>query len=118
MDHRVVVVGAGPAGALLSWLLASRGVDTLLIERQSDFDREFRGEILMPSGVRALESAGVDMDSLTIAPVARIEGFLNKERFLSVDMRPLPPPHRRLRRPPYLRQLELAPSSAARRYPC
>ncbi|WP_425160350.1 FAD-dependent oxidoreductase, partial [Candidatus Binatus sp.] len=42
-----VIVGAGPAGALLAYLLARRGVAVTLLERQTDFSREFRGEILM-----------------------------------------------------------------------
>lgn len=56
---RVLIVGAGPCGATLAWLLARRGIDVELLERQLDFAREFRGEILMPSGVRALEDMGL-----------------------------------------------------------
>jgi len=37
-------VGAGPAGAALAYLLARRGIDVTLLERQTDFAREFRGE--------------------------------------------------------------------------
>jgi 2-polyprenyl-6-methoxyphenol hydroxylase-like FAD-dependent oxidoreductase len=56
---RVIVVGGGPAGASLAFLLADRGVETLLLERQVDFAREFRGELLLPSGVQALEQMGL-----------------------------------------------------------
>ena len=56
---RVVIVGAGPAGATLAWLLARRGIHVTLLERRSDFAREFRGEVLMPSGVEALEQMGL-----------------------------------------------------------
>ena len=55
MPH-LIVVGAGPAGASLAYLLAARGVDVTLVERQRDFAREFRGEVLMPErrgGARA-----------------------------------------------------------------
>ena len=55
----VVVIGAGPAGAALAWLLADRGIPVTLVERQRDFAREFRGEVLMPSGVDALEQMGL-----------------------------------------------------------
>ncbi len=58
-DSQVLVVGAGPAGAALAFLLASRGARVTLVERQSDFEREFRGEVVMPSGLRALEQMGV-----------------------------------------------------------
>ncbi|MAE95513.1 MAG: monooxygenase [Deltaproteobacteria bacterium] len=55
----IAIVGAGPAGAALAWLLASRGVPVVLIERQSDFEREFRGEVMMPSGLEALDQMGL-----------------------------------------------------------
>jgi 2-polyprenyl-6-methoxyphenol hydroxylase-like FAD-dependent oxidoreductase len=58
MGH-VVIVGAGPAGACLAHLLASRGMRVTLLERQRDFAREFRGEVLMPSGVDALGQMGL-----------------------------------------------------------
>ena len=51
----VIVVGAGPAGALLAFLLARRNIAVTLLERQVDFEREFRGEVLMPSGLEVLE---------------------------------------------------------------
>ncbi len=59
---QALIVGAGPAGATLALLLASRGIETVLVERQRDFEREFRGEALMPSGLRVLEALGVDLE--------------------------------------------------------
>jgi len=63
---RVVIVGAGPAGAALAFLLARRGVEVVLIERHNDFAREFRGEALMPTGVDAISQMGLrsELDSL------------------------------------------------------
>jgi 2-polyprenyl-6-methoxyphenol hydroxylase-like FAD-dependent oxidoreductase len=58
MSH-VVIIGAGPAGASLSCLLAQRGIEVTLLERRRDFSREFRGEVLMPSGVDALQQMGL-----------------------------------------------------------
>jgi len=58
MGH-ALIVGAGPAGASLAYLLAHRGIEVTLIERQGDFTREFRGELLMPSGVDALDQMGL-----------------------------------------------------------
>ncbi|MDF2855569.1 MAG: ubiF [Neobacillus sp.] len=40
----VCVVGGGPAGTLLGYLLAQNGVSTIILERTSGVSREFRGE--------------------------------------------------------------------------
>ncbi len=56
---RTVVVGAGPAGAALSLLLARAGVDVVLIDRETDFARVFRGEGLMPLGLAMLHEMGL-----------------------------------------------------------
>ena len=56
----VIVVGAGPAGATTALLLARYGVDVTLFERETSFDRVFRGEGLMPSGIDALIQMGLD----------------------------------------------------------
>lgn len=57
--YQAIVVGGGPAGALLAYLLAKYGVKVLLIERQNDFAREFRGEGLSPSGQAMFDEAGL-----------------------------------------------------------
>ena len=58
MAH-VLIVGAGPAGATLAYLLARRGVAVTLLERQTDFARAFRGEGLQPSGIDAFAQMGL-----------------------------------------------------------
>lgn len=56
---RVIIVGAGPGGATLAYLLARRGIDVLLVERQHDFSREFRGEVLFPGGLKPFFQMGL-----------------------------------------------------------
>jgi 2-polyprenyl-6-methoxyphenol hydroxylase-like FAD-dependent oxidoreductase len=56
---RVVIVGAGPAGAALAYLLARRGVEVALLERHSSFERTFRGDGLQPSGIDAFDQMGL-----------------------------------------------------------
>ena len=51
----VVIIGAGPGGATLAYLLARRGIRVTLVERQSDFSRAFRGEVLLPSGLQPFQ---------------------------------------------------------------
>lgn len=57
---RVVIVGAGPAGAGLALALSRRaGVSVDLVEADPGGLGRFRGEGLMPSGLEALERLGV-----------------------------------------------------------
>ena len=51
---RGIIIGAGPAGAALSLLLARAGCSVTLRERETEFGRVFRGERLMPLGLEVL----------------------------------------------------------------
>ncbi len=64
---RVVIVGAGPGGSTLAFLLARRGIEVVLFERQTDFAREFRGEVLMPGGLEPFKQIGL-WDELNSVP--------------------------------------------------
>src|SRR5436305_1485716 len=55
----VVIVGAGPAGMMLAYQLASNGVRVRVLERHPDFEREFRGELIQRSVIAELEKAGI-----------------------------------------------------------
>jgi 2-polyprenyl-6-methoxyphenol hydroxylase-like FAD-dependent oxidoreductase len=82
-----VIVGAGPAGAALALLLASRGIATTLIERQHDFEREFRGELMMPSGLSVLDALGVDLAGASVphrAP-SELEILVDGRRLVRLD---------------------------------
>jgi 2-polyprenyl-6-methoxyphenol hydroxylase-like FAD-dependent oxidoreductase len=85
---RVIVVGAGPAGASLAFALADRGLEVALVERQRDFAREFRGEVLLPTGIEALEQLGLGA-ALAAVPRARPEAldlYLNRRLVLRVPI--------------------------------
>ena len=53
------VVGGGPAGVVLSFLLARRGVAVTLLEAHQDFDRDFRGDTLHPSTMELMDQLGL-----------------------------------------------------------
>ena len=85
---KAIIVGAGPAGASLAYLLCHRGIETVLIERRADFSREFRGEVLTPSGIDALVQMGLD-DLLPTLPTASIPEFtmyMNGKRLFSEEL--------------------------------
>ena len=85
---QILIIGAGPGGAMLAYLLASRGIQVTLIERQRDFAREFRGEVLMPSGVDVFRQAGLDgaFQSLPIRALRRIRMFDRRRLVGSADL--------------------------------
>lgn len=66
-----VVVGAGPAGVMLSLLLARQGVRVALLEEHADFDRDFRGDTIHPSTLEALDDIGLADEVLSL-PHARM----------------------------------------------
>ena len=60
MRTRVAIIGAGPAGLLLSHLLHLRGIDSILIERQSAeyVQSRIRAGILESGTTDLLKQAG------------------------------------------------------------
>jgi 2-polyprenyl-6-methoxyphenol hydroxylase-like FAD-dependent oxidoreductase len=82
MSSHAIVVGAGPAGALLAYLLARRGVQVTLLERTRDFAREFRGEVLMPGGLEALEQTGLwaEVEKVPHVELRAVEVYLDGVR--------------------------------------
>ena len=86
-SDEIVVVGGGPAGALLSYVLASRGLPVTLIERHSDFSREFRGEGVLPGGARMFAEAGLQeaFDAVPHTIFQRAELHYKSKRFAELD---------------------------------
>jgi 2-polyprenyl-6-methoxyphenol hydroxylase-like FAD-dependent oxidoreductase len=82
MASHAIIVGAGPAGALLAYLLARRGVAVTLLERTRDFAREFRGEVLMPGGLEALEQTGLwaEVEAVPHVELRAVEVYLDGVR--------------------------------------
>ena len=60
-SHRTscCVVGAGPAGVMLSLLFARAGVPVTLLEAHRDFDRDFRGDTIHPATLEVLAQIGL-----------------------------------------------------------
>lgn len=84
--HPIVIIGAGPAGMMLAYLLAPNGVAVRVLERHKDFDREFRGEFVQPSVVQVLEQLGI-LEALQakgrVAPIRAVRMHRGKRAFAS-----------------------------------
>src|SRR5262249_17416494 len=66
-----LVVGGGPAGVMLAYLLARAGVPVTLLESHRDFDRDFRGDTVHPSTLEAMDALGLS-DKLHALPHAKM----------------------------------------------
>lgn len=82
----VCIVGAGPGGALLGYLLAKSNLSVIVIERHEKMDKEFRGEHLNVAGEEVLKSYSLyDMVEKTgLLPMERIEYWKNGEVIKSI----------------------------------
>jgi 2-polyprenyl-6-methoxyphenol hydroxylase-like FAD-dependent oxidoreductase len=58
------IVGGGPAGIMLGYLLARAGVDAVVLEKHADFLRDFRGDTVHPSTLELMYELGVLDDFL------------------------------------------------------
>ena len=85
---RVVIVGAGPAGATLALLLSRAGIGVTLVESNPGQRRCFRGEALMPSGLAALEQMALlpQLEALPHRPLAGWRFVVNgRELFTAAE---------------------------------
>lgn len=86
-ESQCCVVGGGPAGMMLSYLLARQGISVTLLESHKDFNREFRGDTVHPSTLEILDSLGL-VDGLLQIPHAKMHKVTvrsAKESFAMAD---------------------------------
>jgi 2-polyprenyl-6-methoxyphenol hydroxylase-like FAD-dependent oxidoreductase len=64
LRSRCCIVGGGPAGIMLGFLLARAGVDVVVLEKHKDFFRDFRGDTIHPSTLELMHELGLLEDLL------------------------------------------------------
>src|SRR5579862_5006556 len=81
------IVGGGPAGMILGFLLARRGVHTLVLEKHADFLRDFRGDTIHPSTLELMHELGFLDELLQVQheKVPRISGYISGEKVVIAD---------------------------------
>ncbi|WP_139491976.1 FAD-dependent oxidoreductase [Brevibacillus dissolubilis] len=85
----VCIVGSGPAGSTLALMLAKQGIKVTLLERNTSFQREFRGESISSGSVEILEELGV-LEKLRPDGYINIEGMMmygEGKRIFEMDYR-------------------------------
>jgi heterodisulfide reductase subunit A-like polyferredoxin len=50
------IIGGGPAGMMLGFLLARMGGEVVVLEKHADFLRDFRGDTIYPSTLEVCSS--------------------------------------------------------------
>jgi 2-polyprenyl-6-methoxyphenol hydroxylase-like FAD-dependent oxidoreductase len=85
------IVGGGPAGMMLGFLLARAGVDVVVLEKHADFFRDFRGDTVHPSTLELMCELGL-IDAFLKLPHQKVEtltGQVGAERLTMADFRHL-----------------------------
>src|ERR687886_100482 len=90
--RRCAVVGGGPAGMMLGFLLARAGVEVVVLEKHADFLRDFRGDTVHPSTLRVIDELGL-LDDFLKRPhqqARMISGQIGEHRVVVADFSHLP----------------------------
>jgi 2-polyprenyl-6-methoxyphenol hydroxylase-like FAD-dependent oxidoreductase len=59
INTRCCIAGGGPAGMMLGFLLARAGVGVVVLEKHTDFLRDFRGDTIHPSTLEIMHELGL-----------------------------------------------------------
>jgi len=86
------IVGGGPAGMMVGFLLARTGVEVIVLEKHGDFLRDFRGDTIHPSTLELMHELGM-LDEFLRLPhqeLRRVKVKVDDEELVGPDFSHLP----------------------------
>lgn len=93
ISAEICIVGGGPAGIMLGYLLARFGIDVAVLEKHSDFLRDFRGDTVHPSTLEVLAECGLK-ERFDAIPQHRVQDaavYIGEQVLQFADFRGLKP---------------------------
>jgi len=92
LDTTCCIVGGGPAGMMLGYLLARSGVPVTVLEKHKDFNRDFRGDTVHPSTLQVIYELGLLNEFLQIPhqQLTQVGGVFGDFPFRVANFRHLP----------------------------
>jgi 2-polyprenyl-6-methoxyphenol hydroxylase-like FAD-dependent oxidoreductase len=88
---RCCIVGGGPAGMMLGYLLGRAGIEVVVLEKHADFFRDFRGDTVHPSTLQVMDELGL-IDGFLKLPHQRLQtmdGLFGGTKVRVADLRRL-----------------------------
>jgi 2-polyprenyl-6-methoxyphenol hydroxylase-like FAD-dependent oxidoreductase len=91
-QQRCLIVGGGPAGMMLGFLLARAGLEVTVLEKHADFFRDFRGDTIHPSTLELMYELGLLEEFLQLPhqQVTELGGVVNGHKVMIGDFSTLP----------------------------
>lgn len=86
------IAGGGPAGMMLGYLLARAGIVVTVLEKHTDFLRDFRGDTIHPSTLELMYELGL-LEEFLKQPhdrTTQLKGFVNGHEIVMADFTHVP----------------------------
>ena len=92
LETTCCIVGGGPAGIVLGYLLARKGIEVTVLEKHKDFFRDFRGDTVHPSTLEVLNELGLLKEFLELPhqEVASLSLIIGDSEFHVADFHHVP----------------------------
>ncbi len=88
----VCIIGGGPAGIMLGFLLARAGIPVTVLEKHKDFFRDFRGDTIHPSTLELLHELNLLEKFLQLphSEISHLSAIVGGQQFNIADFTHLP----------------------------